>query len=164
MYVHSWIFLRSMKKCDNPLWNSHASYPTTDFIANPRSSARPPRPPAAKAPGQGLEGWDILQWWCTWQLNEIEWGVSNRFVDLNIEINRANRVEACGSLNFIDSTNVNTLKHFVGMVLSPLIAEVVRRVISVRSLLQHLPHLAPQAREFRIWQSDEFRMLIFQSL
>lgn len=53
------------------------------------------------------------------KLNEVYHGLSNRFVDLDIEINRANRVEACGSLNFIDSTNVNTLKHFVKMVLSP---------------------------------------------
>lgn len=87
MYVHSWMFSRCMEKYNNPLWTSHVSYPTTDFIAKPEEFR-----PATTAPGSEGSRWGTWMMrypqWCTWQLNEIEWGLSNRFVDLNIESNR----------------------------------------------------------------------------
>ena len=142
MYVHPWMFSRCMKiwktatiHCGSLIF----SYPTTDFIAKPACFAAPytwknreampcllwkPRgvPPGHHGPRRrrlqvrDLKDEIYYSWWCTWQLNEIEWGLSNRFVDLNIE---SNKVWGMWKPKIYRFNQCQHPKHLVKMVLSP---------------------------------------------
>ena len=106
-----------------------------------RSLARPPRPPvrAAKAPGEGQHKQPpVVMHLAT----EIEWGLFKRF-ELWIGLRACGDLMMPQNLYVINKCQQYKHAHFVQ---DGLIAEVARLVISVRSLLQHLPHLAPQAR------------------